>query len=202
MTAQKTRTGVSFDAQGDLSDDQRVINAMHAFVKDFGLSAAVHMESCVHCGLCAKACHFHVMTKDPKYTPINKLKPFKKAYQRHVGPFSLFYRFFNLAPAVTTEELKEWQELIFDSCNMCGRCTLICPMGIDIAELVKEARHGMFAAGLIPERLALMDRTTRAWGSPAKGGTPRHVCGWSYSRTVGADGPHDPRLGQPGDTGG
>ena len=40
-------------------------------------------------------------------------------------------------------------------------------MGIDIAELVKEARHGMFAAGLIPDRLALMDRTTRAWGSPA-----------------------------------
>jgi Fe-S oxidoreductase len=40
-------------------------------------------------------------------------------------------------------------------------------MGIDIAELVKEARHGMFKAGLIPDRLALMDRTAQSWGSPA-----------------------------------
>ena len=44
---------------------------------------------------------------------------------------------------------------------------MVCPMGIDIAELVKEARHGMFKAGLIPERLALMDRTAQQWGSPA-----------------------------------
>jgi Fe-S oxidoreductase len=40
-------------------------------------------------------------------------------------------------------------------------------MGIDIAELIKKARHGMFKAGLIPDRLQLMDRTARAWGSPA-----------------------------------
>jgi Fe-S oxidoreductase len=43
-------------------------------------------------------------------------------------------------------------------------------MGIDIAELVKEARHGMFKAGLVPERLALMDRTARQWGSTATPG--------------------------------
>jgi Fe-S oxidoreductase len=43
-------------------------------------------------------------------------------------------------------------------------------MGIDIAELIKEARHGMFKAGLVPERLALMDRTARQWGSTATPG--------------------------------
>jgi len=43
-------------------------------------------------------------------------------------------------------------------------------MGIDIAELVKEARHGMFKAGLMPERMALMDRTARQWGSTATPG--------------------------------
>jgi len=43
-------------------------------------------------------------------------------------------------------------------------------MGIDIAELVKEARHGMYKAGLVPERLALMDRTARQWGSTATPG--------------------------------
>jgi Fe-S oxidoreductase len=43
-------------------------------------------------------------------------------------------------------------------------------MGIDIAELVKEARHGMFDAGLVPDRLALMDRTARQWNSTATPG--------------------------------
>jgi Fe-S oxidoreductase len=43
-------------------------------------------------------------------------------------------------------------------------------MGIDIAELVKQARHGMFDAGLVPARLALMDRTARQWGSTATPG--------------------------------
>jgi Fe-S oxidoreductase len=43
-------------------------------------------------------------------------------------------------------------------------------MGIDIAELVRSARHGMFKAGLVPDRLALMDRTARQWGSTATPG--------------------------------
>jgi Fe-S oxidoreductase len=43
-------------------------------------------------------------------------------------------------------------------------------MGIDIAELVKEARHGMYEAGLMPDRLALMDRTARLWNSTATPG--------------------------------
>ena len=68
---------------------------------------------------------------------------------------------------MTIQQLEEWERLIFDACTLCGRCTLACPMGIDIAELIKEARHGLFKAGLIPDRLQLMDRTARAWGSPA-----------------------------------
>ena len=63
--------------------------------------------------------------------------------------------------------LEEWESLIYDGCTLCGRCTLACPMGIDIAELIKEARHGMYKAGLVPDRLELMDRTAKAWGSPA-----------------------------------
>ena len=43
-------------------------------------------------------------------------------------------------------------------------------MGIDIAELVKQARHGLFDAGLVPERPPLMDRAARQWGSPATTG--------------------------------
>lgn len=140
---------------------------MRSFATDFGVTAALHMESCVRCGLCAEACQFYVTTRDPKYTPVLKLDPFRRAYLREASPFAPLLRGLGLVKKPTIADLQQWQELIYDSCNMCGRCTTVCPMGIDIAELVRDARHGMFKAGLIPERLALMDRTARQWGSPA-----------------------------------
>jgi Fe-S oxidoreductase len=160
-----------FDMQGEMPEPERVERAMKSFVKDFGRTAAIYMESCIHCGMCAEACHFYEVTKDPKYTPIWKLEPFKQAYKREYGPFAVVYRALNLKPKVTVERLQQWQELLYDSCNMCGRCTTVCPMGIDIAELVKEARHGMYAAGLIPRALG-GDRARAARGQPL-GATPR-----------------------------
>lgn len=156
-----------FDRQGEQTDEQRLDAAMRSFASDFGAVAAMHMESCVACGLCAQACHFHLATRDPKYTPAYKLQPFRRAYLREAGPFAPLVRALGLVKKPSVAELQEWQQLIYDSCTMCGRCTTACPMGIDIAELVRAARHGMFKAGLIPERLALMDRTARQWGSPA-----------------------------------
>ena len=143
---------------------------MRSFVSEFGVTAALHMESCVRCGLCAQACHFYLATGDAKYTPIRKLEPFRRAYLREASPFAPLVRALGLVKKPGIADLQQWQELLYDSCTMCGRCTLACPMGIDIAELVKEARHGMFKAGLVPDRLALMDRAARQWGSTATPG--------------------------------
>jgi Fe-S oxidoreductase len=161
-----------FDKQGEMPDAERVERAMQSFVKDFGRTAAVYMESCIHCGMCAEACHFYAATKDPKYTPIWKLEPFKQAYKREYGPFAFVFRTLNLKPKVTVERLQEWQELIYDSCTVCGRCSLMCPMGIDIASLVSQARHGMFNAGLVPHELYAVTERARREGSPL-GATPK-----------------------------
>jgi len=169
MSAPDSATPV-FDKQGEQSDEARVDAAMRSFVSEFGVTTALHMESCVRCGLCAQACHFYVSTGDAKYTPIHKLELLRRAYFREASPFAPLVRALGLVKKPSIVDLERWQELIYDSCTMCGRCTLICPMGIDIAELVKEARHGMFKAGLLPERLALMDRTARQWGSTATPG--------------------------------
>jgi len=159
-----------FDAQGDQSDEARVDAAMRSFVREFGVTSALHLESCVRCGLCADACHFYLTTGDPKYTPVHKLEPLRRAYLREVSPWAPVVRALGLVKKLGIDELHQWQELLFDACTMCGRCSMVCPMGIDIAELVKESRHGMFKAGLVPERLALMDRTARQWGSTATPG--------------------------------
>ncbi|ARU32326.1 (Fe-S)-binding protein [Sulfuriferula sp. AH1] len=169
-----------YDKQGDMPDAQRVETAMRHFVKDFGAVAATYMESCIHCGMCAEACHFYVATEDPKYTPIWKLEPFKQAYKREAGPFAAIYRALNLKKKVTVEQLEEWQELLYDSCTLCGRCTLICPMGIDIASLVGLARHGMNQAGLVPHELWAVAERAKREGSPL-GATPKvfkERCEW------------------------
>ncbi len=128
--------------------------AVRKFLEHTDSEAASFFEACVHCGECAEACHFHLSTGDPKYTPTYKLRPMERAYKRDKAPFSSLKKMLGLAPKpVTEEELREWEELVYDSCNMCGRCTLVCPMGIDIAGTIRKMREGYAAAGLVPEGL-------------------------------------------------
>jgi len=166
------KPAVRHDKQGDASDAERGAAALQAFMKDMTRSAATYMESCIRCGHCAEACHFYVTSGDPQFTPIWKLEPFRQAWKREAGPLSFLYKTFERRKPVDAEQLRQWQELLYDSCTMCGRCTLACPMGIDIAGLVAQARHGMFAAGLVPHELwAVAERAERE-GSPL-GATPR-----------------------------
>jgi len=141
--------------------------ALRGFIADIGPGIALSLEACVHCGQCAEACQFYVQTGDPRYTPIHKVELFKQTYDRDVGPFAFAYKLFGLAPKLTTETLTEWQDLVYDSCNMCGRCSLICPMGIDIADLVEQTRHGMYEAGLAPaDFLGTIAQKEHITGSP------------------------------------
>ncbi len=166
------KPAVRSDEQGHLSDAERVERAMKAFSRDMNTTVATYLESCVHCGHCAQACHFYTTSQDPRHTPIWKIEPFKQAWKRQAGPFAWLTRSLNLKPAVTADELREWQELLYDTCTMCGRCSMVCPMGIDIAALVGLARHAMFEAGLVPHELwAVAERAERE-GSPL-GATPK-----------------------------
>ncbi|MFO1078970.1 MAG: (Fe-S)-binding protein, partial [Planctomycetota bacterium] len=131
-----TTATTACDRQGEQTDQARLDAAMSSFAREFSVTAALHMESCVRCGLCAEACHFYVTTGDPKYTPVYKLEPFRRAYFREASPLAPLMRALGLVKKPTIDDLERWQELIYDSCTMCGRCTLACPMGIDIAELV------------------------------------------------------------------
>ncbi|WP_298134890.1 (Fe-S)-binding protein [Acidiferrobacter sp.] len=160
------RAPVGDNKQGSLSDAERLDRAMTSFLRDFNTTSALYLEACVHCGQCAEACQYYVQTGDPKYTPIWKVEPIKQAYKRLMGPLAPLYRLFGLKKAVTIEELEQWQELLYDSCTLCGRCTLVCPMGIDIPSLVLAARHGMQEAGLVPDDLWGPTERARREGSP------------------------------------
>lgn len=140
---------------------------MAEFAAQATRDAAFQLEACVHCGQCAEACHFHLVTRDPRHTPVYKLRPMLKAYRHRRAPFAGIQRLLGLAPREPdAAELREWSELLYDTCNLCGRCTLVCPMGIDIAGLVRRAREGMAAAGFAPEDLYKASEHALESGSP------------------------------------
>jgi Fe-S oxidoreductase len=128
---------------------------------------AAYLEACVHCGQCATACHFYEVTGDPKYTPAYKLFPMAKAHKRTKWP----WRWLG-GPTVTESDLQEWEELLYDSCTMCGRCTQVCPMGIDIASIVAASRQAFAAAGRGPKDFMQAAENVREKGSPL-GVTPK-----------------------------
>ena len=130
---------------------------------------AAYLEACVHCGECAEACHFYLTTKDPRYTPTYKLKPLVDAYKRHKAPLRGIKGMLGLLPdGVTEDTLRDWEELVYDSCNMCGRCTLVCPMGIDIAGTISKMRGAYAAADIVPEGLKSARKNVEETSSPMR----------------------------------
>jgi Fe-S oxidoreductase len=147
----------------DYSDEERVTRAKEVFNKRIQGEQAGDLEACMHCGLCAEACHFRVMTGDPKYTPAKKFELIRRYYRREKGPFKWIYKM--ATKDITAQDLQDWQELVYDSCTTCGRCSMICPMGINIAELVTITRAGLANAGLIPADLRAVQQEQEANGT-------------------------------------
>jgi Fe-S oxidoreductase len=144
-----------------------VTAARDSFLNSMDASIVSYLEACVHCGQCAEACPFYQATGDPKYTPTYKLFPLVQVYKRHKAPFSGLMRLLGLAPPELTEQdLENWSPLVYDACTLCARCTIVCPMGIDIATGVRRVREGFAAAGMVPDGLVGAAERALETGSP------------------------------------
>jgi Fe-S oxidoreductase len=127
---------------------------------------ASYFSSCVHCGICADACLFYTETGDPKYTPIHKLEPLRRVYEQEYTLLGKLGKLIGWSKAVTDAELGEWQELVYNSCTLCGRCSVVCPVGNDIVYMVRKLREGMSASGNAPDGLKGAVSRTVTIGSP------------------------------------
>ncbi|MEJ2438338.1 MAG: (Fe-S)-binding protein [Gammaproteobacteria bacterium] len=128
-------------------------HGINAFVEQIDRPVASFFNSCVHCGMCADACLFYTETGDPKYTPIHKLEPMRKVWKQKFTFWGKLMYKLGLSKPVTEAELEEWEPLVYDSCTLCGRCSLVCPVGNDITYMIRKAREGMVAAGHAPDGL-------------------------------------------------
>ncbi len=129
-------------------------------------TVASFFSSCVHCGLCAEACLFYTETGDPKYTPINKVEPMRRIWERDYTLSGKVKSMFGLGKPVTEETFKEWETLVYDGCSLCGRCSIVCPVGNDISDMIRKQREGFAAAGYAPEGLVGASKRAVEIGSP------------------------------------
>ena len=127
---------------------------------------ASYFTSCVHCGLCAEACLFYTETGNPKYTPIHKVEPMRRLWERENTFWGKLGKALGLGRDLTEDDFAQWQELTYDSCTLCGRCSMVCPVGIDIAYMIRRQREAFAASGYSPEGLQEASQRALDTGSP------------------------------------
>ena len=142
---------------------EKGINALKEQVDS---TVASFVSSCVHCGMCADACLFYTETGDPKRIPINKAEPLRRIWKSEYTLLGRLGKMFGLTAKLDEKLLTDWETLVYDSCSLCGRCSMVCPVGNDITLMIRKTREGMVAAGHAPP--GLIGATTRAVtiGSP------------------------------------
>jgi Fe-S oxidoreductase len=139
---------------------------MNAFREQMNAPVAAFFSSCVNCGMCAEACLFYTETGDPKYTPIHKLEPLRRVWEQEYTLWGRLKARLGLSHPVTDELLEEWETLVYDGCTLCGRCSMVCPVGNDISYMIRLAREGFVAAGYAPEGVKAASRRAVTIGSP------------------------------------
>ena len=139
---------------------------LNAFKEQIDAPTAAFFSSCVHCGMCSEACLFYTETGDPAKTPINKLEPMRKTWWQEYTFLGRLAKAVGLSKPVTDEELAEWETLVYDSCTLCGRCSVVCPVGNDITYMLRKMREGMAASGHAPPGLIGATQRSVTIGSP------------------------------------
>jgi Fe-S oxidoreductase len=122
----------------NLTEDkiQEVINQV---LKDeTGVRLKTYVETCIHCGLCSEACHYYLShDNDLKFSPVGKVK-------------QTLWEMINKKGRVSVDFIKQAARIAHTECNLCKRCTMYCPFGIDIAYLILVVRRIVHKLGMTP----------------------------------------------------
>ena len=99
------------------------------------------VETCIRCGLCSEACHyFHSYNNDPSYSPVGKVR-------------QTLWDMIRRKLRVDAESVKMYARIAFTECNLCRRCSMYCPFGIDISYLISVVRRICGLLEVVPQYL-------------------------------------------------
>ncbi len=146
------KTNPTREKMEQLTDNQ-IIQGLAVFDDPADSKLLTHLNSCVHCGLCAESCIYYLATGDDRFMPARKVDMVASIYRRYKTVAGrLFPKFVN-ARELNAASAAEMVELLFGACTMCGRCTLHCSIGVDISYIVKTGRNLLSNMGLVPATL-------------------------------------------------
>jgi len=118
---------------------ERVVR--HVFDRECAARLKIFVDTCVHCGLCAEACHTYVSRdNDPWFAPVSKVK-------------NTIWELMKRKGKVSPEFIRRMARIVFTECAVCRRCSMYCPFGIDIAYLLLVGRRICSLLGVVPKYL-------------------------------------------------
>lgn len=112
-----------------------------------------HLNSCVHCGLCAESCIYYLTTKDEKFIPAKKVDLISSIYQRYCTFTGKYFPALISARNLDEATTDEMVDQLFGACTICGRCAKHCSIGVDIPYVVRTGREMLSEMGLVPATL-------------------------------------------------
>ncbi len=140
--------------------------AMNTFVKETGGYVAAQLEACTRCGMCADACHFYIATGNPEYAPVWKIELLKRAYEQRFTLAGKVKLALGVDKPITDEEIRNFSKIVYEACTMCNKCSMVCPMGLQLGPLIHEVRTSMSNAGVVPDDLMKAVNKQVEEGSP------------------------------------
>ena len=131
--------------------DREVIkNGLQVFKDQKDSKLLTHLNSCVHCGLCAGSCMYYITEPCSRNIPAKKVDLVASIYKRYNTFTGKYLPFLLHARELNEESTEELTDLLFGTCTMCGRCTVHCSVGVDIAYLVRTGRSMLANMGMVP----------------------------------------------------
>jgi heterodisulfide reductase subunit C len=98
------------------------------------------LETCIHCGLCSEACQWYISNdKDPTYAPVAKMR-------------MTIWEMIKRNGKVDAEFIYQTARIVFTECNICHRCSMYCPFGLDITFIIGLVRRICFLLNVVPQR--------------------------------------------------
>ncbi len=111
---------------------------MHILHAETGARLKAYLAACTHCGLCAEACHYFLSNnRNPAYSPIGKIK-------------QTLWEMVKKRGRVSPDFMQRASRIAYTECNLCRRCALYCPIGIDIAYMISLVRRICHTLALTP----------------------------------------------------
>jgi len=134
---------------------ERVIERLH---KKVNRQILASLEACVHCGMCTDQCHYVLANPgDVTYMPSYKADKLRKFFKAHIDWTGRTFPWWVGAKSLyTDEELEELKDTVFGKCTNCRRCSVNCPMAVDMATFNGMARGLLVSVGVMPEGVAVV----------------------------------------------